>query len=56
MPPLGVDTLDVDLGLDIGEGDNLPLTRWGDCECESGLPSGETGQEMFLATHSSLQR
>ena len=42
------------LGLEIGEGDILPLICCGDLELNRGLPIGETGQDMYLA-RASLQ-
>lgn len=50
----GVDALDVIRGLDMGEGDLLPLTCCGDLGWRSGLPMGETGQETFLGVWTSL--
>lgn len=42
------------LGLEIGEGDILPLKFCGDLACSRGLPIGDTGQEIFLGTRVSL--
>lgn len=51
----GVDEPDVAWGLDMGEGDILPLICCGDRECISGLPVGDTGHEMFLGVCTSLE-
>jgi len=49
LPPVrGVDAPEAVRGLDIGEGDNLPLLCCGDLDLKSGLPMGETGQDIFL--------
>lgn len=45
----GVEEPEVVLGLDIGEGDILPLICCGDLEFSKGLPIGDTGHDMFLA-------
>ena len=56
MPPVrGVDEPDVVRGLDIGEGDILPLKCWGDLGYRRGLPIGETGHDMFLDMYISLE-
>lgn len=44
----GVDAPDAVWGLDIGDGDILPLICCGDLQCRSGLPIGETGHDIFL--------
>lgn len=55
LPPVrGVDEPDVARGLDMGEGDILPLICCGDLECRSGLPMGDIGHEMFLGVCTSL--
>lgn len=52
MLPLlgGVEAPDVVRGLDIGDGDSLPLKCCGDRELERGLAIGGMGEGMFLAT------
>lgn len=55
-PPVrGVDEPEVVRGLDIGEGDILPFRCCGDLECRRGLPTGETGHDMFLGIWISLE-
>lgn len=44
----GVDVPDVVRGLHMGDGDILPFRCCGDLECNSGLPIGETGHDIFL--------
>lgn len=58
VPPVrGVDEPEVVRGLDIGEGDILPLRCCGDLECKRGLPMGDTGQDMlFLRAWLSLEQ
>ena len=46
---------EVVLGLEIGEGDILPLVCWGDLDFSRGLPHGETGQDILLLIWISLQ-
>jgi len=49
LPPVRVvDEPEVVFGLDMGEGDILPLTCCGGLELSKGLPIGETGQDTFL--------
>jgi hypothetical protein len=56
LPPVrGVDEPDVVRGLEMGEGDILPLICCGDLECRRGLPIGETGHDIFLGVWASLQ-
>lgn len=56
LPPVrGVDAPEAVRGLDIGEGDNLPLLCCGDLDLKSGLPMGETGQDIFLEIWISLK-
>lgn len=56
LPPVrGVDAPEAVRGLDIGEGDNLPLLCCGDLDLKSGLPMGETGQDIFLWIWISLE-
>lgn len=43
----GVDDPERTWGLDIGDGDLLPLIC-GECEWKIGLPTGEIGHDMFL--------
>lgn len=55
VPPVrGVDEPDMVWGLDIGEGDTLPLVCFGDREYNKGLPIGETGHDMFRGIWASL--
>jgi len=55
LPPLrGVDAPEAVRGLDIGEGDILPFICCGDLGLKSGLPMGETGQDIFLGIWISL--
>lgn len=55
LPPVrGVDAPETVRGLDIGEGDILPFMCCGDLDRKSGLPMGETGQEIFLEIWLSL--
>ena len=55
LPPVrGVEAPDIAWGLDIGEGDILPLICCGDLECRRGLPIGDTGHDIFLAILMSL--
>lgn len=54
-PDRGVEVPEVVLGLEIGEGDILPLVCWGDLDFNRGLPHGETGHDMLLRTWISLQ-
>lgn len=51
----GVDEPEVVRGLEIGEGDILPVKCFGDLECNRGLPIGETGHDMFLGIWISLE-
>ena len=49
LPPVrGVDEPEAVCGLDIGEGDILPLICCGDLGCSKGLPMGDTGHDTFL--------
>lgn len=61
LPPVrGVDEPDAVRGLEMGEGDVLPLICCGDLECRRGLPgetghdTGETGHDTFLIAWTSL--
>lgn len=55
VPPVnGVHEPEGVRGLEIGEGDILPLKCGGDLEFSRGLPIGETGHEIFLAMWRSL--
>ena len=56
LPPLrGVDAPEAVRGLDIGEGDIRPFMCCGDLGLKSGLPMGETGQDIFLGIWISLE-
>jgi hypothetical protein len=54
-PDRGVEVPEVVLGLEIGEGDILPLVCWGDVDFSRGLPHGETGHDILLRIWISLQ-
>ena len=57
LPPLrGVDAPEAVRGLDIGEGDIRPFMCCGDLGLKSGLPMGETGQDIFLGIWISLEK
>lgn len=56
LPPVrGVEAPEAVRGLDIGEGDSLPFMCCGDLDVKSGLPMGETGQDIFLEMWISLE-
>lgn len=55
VPPVrGVDEPDGVRGLEMGEGDVLPLICCGDLECRRGL-TGETGHDIFHLAWASLE-
>jgi hypothetical protein len=55
LPPArGVDEPDAVRGLEMGDGDVLPLVCCGDLECRRGL-LGETGHDLFLNAWASLE-
>lgn len=55
LPPVrGVDEPDTVRGLDIGDGDSLPLMCCSDLEFRRGLSVGETGHDEFFGAWTSL--